>query len=149
MIDAKTYLEDIRIKRQLIERLRVRRDHIHMDIGGGGIDYTRDKIMTSGGNPLEVAAEKMFERIEQIDAQIRRLTLEVDNRLALLELLDNAQHKEILFERYSQYLSLEQIAVQMGYNYNYVCSMHGEALALLSDLIVKNDSDNDEYLSKS
>lgn len=130
--DVKTYLKEIREKRQHIERLKERREALHLDVSFGGIDYAADRVQNSPKNKLEEAAIKLFKRIEQIDRTIARLSVEVDDRIESLEQLPEETHRNILFKRYVENLSFEEISVEMGYAYNYTCNIHGDALKELS-----------------
>ena len=126
--DAKTYLKEIREKRHHIERLKERREALHLDVSFGSMDYSADRIQNSPKNKLEEAAVKLFERIERIDKTIARLSVEVDDRIESIENLSNESHRNMLFKRYVEDKSFEEISVEMQYAYNYTCNLHGEAL---------------------
>lgn len=127
-IDVKTYLKEIREKRQHIDRLKERREALHLDVSFGSIDYSADKIMSTPKNKLEEAIVKLSDRLEQIDRTIARLSIEVDDRIESIEGLSDENHRNILFKRYVEGLSFEEISVKMRYAYNYTCNLHGEAL---------------------
>ena len=131
-IDAKTYLKEIREKRQHIDRLKERRAALHLDVSFGGIDYSTDKVISSPKNRLEEAAIKLSERLERIDRTIVRLSMEVDDRIESIESLADESHRNIIFKRYVEGLSFEEISVDMSYTYNYTCTLHGEALKEIS-----------------
>lgn len=133
--DAKTYLKEIREKRQHIERLKERRAALHLDVSFGGMDYSADRIQNSPKNKLEEAAVKLYERIERIDKTIARLSVEIDDRIESIEALQNDNYREILFKRYVEGKSFEEISVEMKYVYNYTCNLHGEALKKLSNVL--------------
>lgn len=133
--DVKTYLKEIREKRQHIERLRERRAALHLDVSFGGIDYSADRITATPKNKLEEAAVKLYERLEKIDKTIARLSIEVDDRIESIESLQNENYRDILFKRYVEGKSFEEISVEMRYVYNYTCNLHGEALKELSELL--------------
>lgn len=133
--DAKTYLKEIREKRQHIERLKERRAALHLDVSFGGMDYSADRIQNSQKNKLEEAAVKLYERIERIDKTIARLSVEIDDRIESIEALQNDNYREILFKRYVEGKSFEEISVEMKYVYNYTCNLHGEALKKLSNVL--------------
>lgn len=133
--DAKTYLKEIREKRHHIERLKERREALHLNVSFGSMDYSADRIQNSPKNKLEEAAVKLFERIERIDKTIARLSVEIDDRIENIEALQNDNYREILFKRYVEEKSFEEISVEMKYAYNYTCNLHGEALKILSEVL--------------
>ena len=135
MIDAKQYLREIRTKRQHVERLKKRREELHLDVSFGSVDYSADKIQTTPENKLENALIKLSDRIESIDTDIVRITMEIDDRLNSIESLQDSNLRSVLFKRYSEYKSFEQISIEMGYVYNYICNLHGEALKEISKLL--------------
>lgn len=135
MYDAKTYLKEIREKRHHIEHLKERRANLHLDVSFGGMDYSADRIQNSPKNKLEEAAVKLIERIERIDKTIARLSVEIDDRIESIEALQNDNYREILFKRYVEGKSFEEISVEMKYAYNYTCTLHGEALKKLSNVL--------------
>lgn len=133
--DVKYYLKEIRIKRQYLQRLKDRRSNLHLQVSFGGIDYSADRVQTSPVNKLEEAAVKLSERIESLDNKIAEISLEIDDRIGSIEKLSNDTHRDLLFKRYVEYKSFEEISVEMGYVYNYTCNLHGDALTELSKVL--------------
>lgn len=125
---AKEYLKEIREKRQQIERLKERREALHLDVSFGSIDYSADRIQNSPKNKLEEAAVKLYKRIEQIDKTIARLSVEIDDRIESIENLPNEGFRNMLFKRYVDGKSFEEISVELQYAYAYTVNLHGEAL---------------------
>lgn len=131
-IDAKTYLKEIREKREHIQRLKDRREALHLDVSFGSINYSADKVISTPKNKLEEAMLKLSDRLERIDRTIARLSVEIDDRIESIEDLPNENHREVLFMRYVEGKSFEEISVYMKYVYNYTCNLHGEALKELT-----------------
>lgn len=138
MVDAKEYLKDIRRMRQRLDRLKQRRSSLHLDVSFGGIDYSADRIQSTPENKLENAMIKLSDRIEHIDQAIALLSVDIDDRLNNIEKINDTNYRNILFKRYSEYKSLEEISVEMGYVYNYTCNLHGSALKELSKVLNKS-----------
>lgn len=132
MKNTKEYLRDIKHMRRRLDRLRQRRACLHLDVSFGGIDYSTDRVQSTPKNKLEEAMVRLSERMESLDNDIATLSLEIDDRINSIEKLTNDTQRTILFKRYVEYKSFEQISVEMGYVYNYTCNLHGEALDELS-----------------
>lgn len=133
--DVKEYLKEIKFKRQYLERLKERRASLHLDVSFGGIDYSADRIQNSPKNKLEEAMIRLSDRLEKIDNSIAQVSVEIDDRIGCIERLNNSTHRDLLFKRYVEDETFEQISVELGYVYNYTCNLHGEALKELSKLL--------------
>lgn len=133
--DVKEYLKEIKYKQQYLQRLRKRRASLHLDVSFGGIDYSADRIQSMPKNKLEEAMVKLSDRLERIDNSIAKVSIEIDDRISSIEKLSNDTYKSILFKRYVEDKSFEEISVEMGYVYNYTCNLHGDALSELSKVL--------------
>ena len=135
MINAKQYLRDIKHMRRRLDRLRQRRANLHLDVSFGGIDYSADRVQSTPKNKLEEAMIRLSERMEALDNDIATLSIDIDDRISSIEKLTNDTHKSVLYKRYVEDKTFEQISVEMGYVYNYTCNLHGDALSELSKLL--------------
>lgn len=135
MINAKQYLRDIKHMRRRLDRLRQRRAHLHLDVSFGGIDYSADRVQSTPKNKLEEAMVRLSERMEALDNDIATLSIDIDDRISSIEKLNNDTHKSVLYKRYVENKTFEEISVEMGYVYNYTCNLHGDALSELSKLL--------------
>lgn len=133
--DVKEYLKEIKYKQQYLQRLRKRRASLHLDVSFGSIDYSADRIQSTPKNKLEEAMVKLSDRLERIDNDIAKVTLEIDDRVKSIEMLPNDTYKNILFKRYVEDKSFEEISVELQYAYNYTCTLHGDALIDLSKVL--------------
>ena len=135
MINAKQYLRDIKHMRRRLERLRQRRANLHLDVSFGGINYSADRVQSTPKNKLEEAMVRLSERMEALDNDIATLSIDIDDRINSIEKLNNDTHKSVLYKRYVENKTFEEISVEMGYVYNYTCNLHGDALSELSKLL--------------
>ena len=125
---AKDYLGqirklDMRIGQRITE-LNQMRERLNIM---SGIDYSKDKIQstpTSGNKQVEEMVDLENEILKMIEDE----TTLKHRIIAEIQILDNALYADILFRRYVECLSFERIACDMGYVYNYVCTVHGNAL---------------------
>ena len=133
--DVKEYLKEIKFKQQYLQRLKKRRNTLHLDVSFGGIDYSADRIQTTPKNKLEEALVRLSDRMEQLDEKIAKVSLEIDDRISSIEKLSDEVFRNILFKRYVEDKSFEQISMELGYAYNYTCTIHGDALKELSKVL--------------
>lgn len=135
VMDVKKYLKEIKYKRQYLQRLRDRRSSLHLDVSFGGMDYSADRIQTTPKNKIEEAMVRLSERMEELDNDIAEVSIEIDDRIKSIEKLSNDTHRNILFKRYVEDKTFEEISVELGYVYNYTCNLHGDALSELSKVL--------------
>ena len=133
--DVKEYLREINALQHYLRRLKERRKNLHLDVSFGAIDYSADRIQSHPKNKLEEAAVRMSDRLEYIDNEIAKTSVEIDDRIANIERVSNDTHRDILYKRYVDAKSFEEISVEMGYVYNYTCNLHGDALRELSKVL--------------
>ena len=133
--DVKEYLKEIKYKQQYLQRLKKRRKALHLDVSFGAIDYSADRVQSTPKNKLEEAAVKLSERLERIDKDIAKVSIEIDDRISSIEKLPSEADRNILFKRYVEHKSFEQISAEMGYTYNYTCNLHGEALSNFAQVL--------------
>ncbi len=133
--DVKEYLKEIKYKQRYLGRLQKRRNALHLDVSFGTIDYSVDRIQSTPRNKLEEAAVRLSERLERIDNDIRKVSVEIDDRIGSIEMLSSDIYKSILYKRYVEDKSFEQISTDLQYTYNYTCALHGNALIELSKVL--------------
>jgi hypothetical protein len=133
---AKDYLGqirklDMRIGQRITE-LQQMRDRLSVMTG---IDYSKEKIQAtpSSGNKQ---IEELVDFENGILQMINEETKLKHRIIAEIQILDNALYADILFRRYVECLSFERIACDMGYAYNYVCTVHGNALKAFEDKVL-------------
>ena len=104
--------------------------------GIGSIDYSKDKVASSSGG--EAAFTHLLERgdklSEEIAEEIGQLWTLRNEMIEKIEQLPDDRYRNILFKRYVEYKSIEQIAVEMNYNYPYIVELHGYALRAFEKL---------------
>ena len=94
------------------------------------IDLTKERVQ--GG-------KQNFDKMGDIIAKVVELEHEIDNEIDMfvdskhkiinqIQSLNNVVHMQILYKRYVQYKKLEEIAIEMGYAYQWVRELHGHAL---------------------
>ena len=130
MRDPKSYLGEIRILRRraetLGERLRELRAQATLL---SGIDYSKVVVQTS---PSDMIAELMGE-ISVMERRYRDAILDyqrvAEARSQQIHHIGNDKFEEVLERRFIRNQSLDQIADMMGYNYDWIRHVYGDALA--------------------
>ena len=129
-MDAKTYLEqvkvlDIKIK-QLEDRLACLRET------AGGAAAIRDDNLTVQVSVQNDIVEKnvlqLVEMQEKIFLEKVRLESTKNAIVEQIQALNDARYVDLLYKRYINLESFEQISVDMSYDYTYTRALHGEAI---------------------
>lgn len=90
-------------------------------------------VVQSSANPHKF--DKLVELESLIDARVDELTGIRSEILATIRQVPDARYRTLLIERYTEFKTWEQIAVDMNYSFRRVTQMHGEALAALLPII--------------
>ena len=133
---AKDYLEqihklDVKVGQRITELNQMRERLTIIE----GIDYSKDRVQstpTSGNKQIEdiVDLENDIKRLIQVESGVKHKII------GEIQTLDNPIHVDLLFRRYVECHSFERIACDMGYVYNYVCNLHGEALKAFEEQVL-------------
>lgn len=125
----KIRLYDTQIDRKLdeLERLKAMTTKVTTTITGdvSGGAHSQDKL----GDAIAKIVDLETEINTTIDAFVdmkRRFLTYIDQ-------IEDANQVNVLYRRYFEYQSLEQIAVDMGYTYRNVCYIHGKALQAVNE----------------
>jgi len=128
---VRKYLNQIRkLDIMINQRIREKEQLRQMAFATGGMDYSGDRVQTSpDGTPRQL---KLIEKAADMEIEINAMVDKmIDVRHMIIEQIQNLpdhRYVQILFKRYVEYKSFEQIAVDMSYTYKWVCDLHGAAL---------------------
>lgn len=94
------------------------------------IDYTMEKVQSSQKYcaTFETVLIKIIDMENEINAEIDSFIDMKHCIINQIQLLENCIFVKLLYKRYVKYKSFEQIAVEMGYTYDYIRKIHIKAL---------------------
>lgn len=137
---AKEYLQqlhkiDVMINQRIQEKAELREKLSSI----GSFDYSKERVQTS--LPEGAGYERQIARIIDLENEIDSL---IDDYADLkhkiigeIHELKNSKHIEILYKRYIEDKKLQQVAIEMGYSYDYIKHTHGYALQKFGNQILK------------
>jgi DNA-directed RNA polymerase specialized sigma subunit len=138
-MSAKDYLKQIKDKREYIHRLELRRKGLYDRYCSiRATDYVKDRVQSSPVNSLEENAVELAERTQEIDMEIIRVTLQIDDVLNKIDSVGSI-YSQILSMQYDEGKRLQQIADELKIGYNYLCQLNGEALRRLTEQLNKSN----------
>ena len=80
---------------------------------------------------------KKSDLVEQIKKDIIDYTLKKNVIIADINKLDDSRLVSVLIKKYVELKTLEKIAVELNYNYDYVRQLHNKALFKLSNILTR------------
>ena len=131
----------IRHKERDIDILKAKVEELLTAAAGvRAIRYDVDKVTTSGSNNVESIMIKVSDVMEDLELELQELSDIIQNyqqsRSEIIEQIehldddnDRKTYSELLYRRYVNDMSLEEIAVAMNYSYIHIRRMHGWALS--------------------
>lgn len=137
---AKEYLKEIRkidisIDQKQIEYETLKGSRTYV----GGMDYSAERVQTSpDGSGFTRISDRLADMQKEINDEIDQWHDMRHERIRQIQQLSKVEYVDILFKRYVQYQSLETIASELGFSYNYTCNLHGEALQAFTEKFLTN-----------
>lgn len=126
---VKEYLKQIEKLDKCIDQKQIECDSLRLLAEStGGIQYG-ERVQTSPqGDMLEKKVVKYVQMEQEINDMINKFVDLKHKIIDEIQGLSEVKHIDVLFKKYVQYKSLEQIAVEMNYSYPYIKELHGYAL---------------------
>ena len=129
---AKEYLQQVKKCDSMIERKLEEIQSLRSMVTSISVAL-KDDVVQSGG-----ASDKIGNTVSRIVDLENELNTNIDIFIDLkrevmnsIEALEDSRCTEILYKRYFQYKTWEQIACEMDLSYQWVCNLHGKALNAL------------------
>ncbi len=110
----------------------------------GGMDYSKERVQSSptGDAPFVQSVLRIAELEKEINAEIDRFVDEKHTIIKQIQSLQNHKYTKILYKRYIEYKSLEQICVEMKFSYDHIRHLHGDALKEFGEKFLKSTHNN-------
>lgn len=139
-MNAKEYLEQIESLSIRIEQMESRLACLRETAGGvAAIQYDKVNVQVSvRADAIEHNVLRLIEMEEEIFAEKVRLESIRNTIMEQIQHLDDDRYVQILFKRYVEQKKFYMIHEEMGYDYDYVRVLHGEALGYF-EMIYRKD----------
>ena len=128
---AKEYLQQLRRLDTVIDQKIKELDDLKVKSTCiGGFDYSKERVQTSpsGDAPYVRTVSRMIDLNEEINRDIDDFVDRKHKIINEIQSLENTKHIQILFKKYVEYKTFEQISVEMNYTYQYIVLLNGYAL---------------------
>lgn len=136
-MDAKNFLRQIRRIDILINAKQKELETIRSKTIYPGISY-EEKVQSSFGNSKENQLINLIEYEIELNKSIDefiRIKKDVSN---IIDKLEDGDQIDILYKRYFQYMTWEEIATSKSYTYQWIHKIHAKALIEVQKLLEKN-----------
>mgnify|MGYP002549223405 FL=1 len=130
MDKAKEYLLQIEVLQAKIEQKRQRaKEYRELALTSKGFDYSKERVQTSNhGGQIENPVIRYIALEQEISEDVLNLQQIKDKITREIHNINNADFIKMLYKRYVECESLWSIAKDMGYSYDRIRHIHGEAL---------------------
>lgn len=139
---AKKYLQGIRDLEMKIKHRQTQVNFLREKTSAAqAIRYDKTIVKSSVSNSK---LENDIATYTDIEREIEKTKIIFENRrnkiIGEIHELEDGRHVNILFKRYVEYKRYEKIADEMGYSFDYVKHLHGEALKAFNEKILKDNT---------
>lgn len=122
---------DIHINNKLEEKARLQALALKITSS-----WSSDHVSGSGEqDKMGDAVSKIIDLDKEIDKSIDEYIGKKKEVIIVLEKIQNPDQLDILYKRYIQYETFEQISNEMSMSYRNVCNIHGKALQSVNEIL--------------
>ena len=128
-MQAKQYLKELkRLDTCINQKMQEKAALYTSTIGAARTD--KDRVQTSGsGDMMPELIQRLLDLEAEIDKEIDNFADQKRKMIRQIQDLRNETYVSLLYRRYVEFKTLEEISVEMNYTYQYTRRMHGYALA--------------------
>lgn len=127
--NPKEYLKRLKLIDIYIRQRREELKSLKDTVDSLPVDYSTERVQTSlSGDSIPDIVVKIISLENEIKDQIQYYAGVKHKIIDEIQNLHNDIYIRILYKRYVEYKSLEQIAVEMKYSYDHIRRTHGYAL---------------------
>ena len=139
---AKEYLKQIRKANIMINYKQRQLDELRELCTSITSPINSDKVQTSGASDkIGDTVSKIIDLQNIINSDIDRLVDLKQEIMAVIDKLD-ATYLQLIYLRYFEFRTWEQIACEMNYSCPWIWKLHGEALQKVSEILQQDSKVN-------
>jgi len=132
---AKEYLKQIRIISAKIDNLKMEIVDIESKLGVQGISYDKIPSTPNGEDHRSKYIYKLIELRDKYLDECRTLAEKREEIIHTIHKIDDIRFQQVLYYRYVQGKTFEDISDLMGYSLVHIHRLHGWALQKAQDVI--------------
>ena len=124
----KEYLRQLRTAEIKIEQKEEELERLKSSLESISTGTDSERVQTTPRDRLSEEVTHIVDLEEEINSDLGALLMLRNKIINEIQSMDNPVYINILYKRYVQYKSLEEIAVEMSYSYHWIKHLHGIAL---------------------
>ena len=124
----KEYLRQLRTAEIKIEQKEEELERLKSSLESISTGTDSERVQTTPRDKVSEDVPQMVDLKREIESDIKALLILKNKIINEIQSMDNPVYINILYKRYVQYKSLEEIAVEMSYSYRQILRLHGLAL---------------------
>lgn len=132
MIETKSWLSRAKRLDEEIDKLISIKAETFARVTSVTQSFSRDTVQSTK-DPHKL--DRLAELEDDIDMKVSELVRVKDEILNAIFRVSDRRYRLILYQRYIDYMTFEQIAVNLHYSYKQVCRLHGRALIEMGGII--------------
>lgn len=124
----KEYLRQLRTAEIKIEQKEEELERLKSSLESISTGTDSERVQTTPRDRISEEVTHIVDLEEEINADLGALLMLRNKIINEIQSMDNPIYIDILYKRYVEYKSLEEIAVEMSYSYIHIKRLHGYAL---------------------
>ena len=124
----KEYLRQLRTAEIKIEQKEEELERLKSSLESISTGTDGERVQTTPRAKVSEDVPQMVDLKREIESDIKELLILKNKIINEIQSMDNPVYINILYKRYVQYKSLEEIEVEMSYSYHWIKHLHGIAL---------------------
>ena len=124
----KEYLRQLRTAEIKIEQKEEELERLKASLESISTGTDSERVQTTPRDRISEEVTHIVDLEEEINEDLGALLMLRNKIINEIHSMDNPVYIDILYKRYVQYKSLEEIAVEMSYSYTRLRHLHGRAL---------------------
>lgn len=124
----KEYLRQLKTAEIKIEQKEEELERLKASLESISTGTDSERVQTTPRDRLSEEVPIIADLKEEIKSDIKALLILKNKIINEIQSMDNPVYINILYKRYVQYKSLEEIAVEMSYSYRQIKRLHGISL---------------------
>lgn len=124
----KEYLRQLRTAEIKIEQKEEELERLKASLESISTGTDSERVQTTPRDRLSEEITRIVDLEKEINSDLGAMLMLRNKIINEIQSMDNPIYINILYKRYVQYKSLEEIAVEMSYSYTRLRHLHGRAL---------------------